>query len=272
MNRTKADTMFEDKLCQWGFNYSEVVPCLLSLKDQRDPVYELRRDGSGLPFENILRLRAEKIRNFLSTKDYKNVHSLIAVKYEELVLHEGFKRLVERITFETGLPFECDLSQVSLPLPVMEDKVEYEKEYVDWINEEADWLAEMKLKYKMGERFQFPKEVVPSIKNNTAQSENKTKTQEKKNISVNQTKAENKRNTTKQNKNPSSKRWNAQRNKKGQASSQNAKNRKTAPNQKKKTSDLPASHLKSTNWHRDIRPPFTYKKDSGKSMKKKQSP
>ena len=46
MNRSQSDLIFETKgkLCQWGFNYSEVIPCLLSSKFQKDPVYELKRE------------------------------------------------------------------------------------------------------------------------------------------------------------------------------------------------------------------------------------
>lgn len=266
MNRSQSDLIFETKgkLCQWGFNYSEVIPCLLSSKFQKDPVYELKRDGSGKPFKNILRLRSAKIRNFIATKKYKNVHGHLTVKYENLVQNNGFKNLVELITSEIGMPSHCDLSKISLSMP-LESNAMHDKNYVDWINKEADWIAEKKIKYKMDEMFQFPE---PKI---FRQQGNKTKTEKSswsKDSSITSTllieSKEAQTDPTPISLSPS------------QEPAPISLNRDVKPafnSKAKKFSGLQPSHLKSTNWHRNMKPPLSYKKGkSAKITRKKKSP
>ena len=68
----KDKTTDHGTLCREGFPFNEVVPCRYdrtSIPENRvrgyEPIYELRRDGSGRPFSNILELRSQKIVNML---------------------------------------------------------------------------------------------------------------------------------------------------------------------------------------------------------------
>merc|ERR1712127_227152 len=60
------------------------------------PIYELKQDGSGEPFASILEMRAAKIKNFLSLKDWDWVQDSIPVRYEKL-LSEGTDFLISQI-------------------------------------------------------------------------------------------------------------------------------------------------------------------------------
>ena len=70
-------------VCQENFVYRDLISChtrpypkgfFNKLRySQHQPFYEMRNDGSGEPFDNILELRAAKIRNFLDTRMYKVV-------------------------------------------------------------------------------------------------------------------------------------------------------------------------------------------------------
>ena len=89
MDRPRRDKAIKNKLqtnCLQKYGYNEVVPCIRGSEPPRinrtrwdrfrgwDPLYELKRDGSGRPYKSIVDLRADKIRNFMNTSNYKNVH------------------------------------------------------------------------------------------------------------------------------------------------------------------------------------------------------
>lgn len=72
MQTGKAQAANDGTVCREQFPFSEVVPCRYdpaSVPENRvrgfEPIYELRRDGSGRPFESILELRSQKIVNML---------------------------------------------------------------------------------------------------------------------------------------------------------------------------------------------------------------
>ena len=44
-----------------------------------DAFYELRHDGSGQPYENLLDLRRDKIRNFLQVADFPNISRVLCL-------------------------------------------------------------------------------------------------------------------------------------------------------------------------------------------------
>ena len=110
----------EASKCKYGFASHEVVPCWWtatnttippSLRRAYEPVYELRRDKImdkryqiGVPFDNILQLRAEKIKNFLI--EIPQTHKLggyLAVRYEDLVMN-GTRTMLEQVAEIIGLP------------------------------------------------------------------------------------------------------------------------------------------------------------------------
>ena len=94
MKRPRRDKSIKDRsnfTCTQRFRFKEVIPCIRAKEPPRnnrprrfrnsgwDPLYELRRDGSGLPYSSIIYLRADKIRNFLNITNYKNVHVSISI-------------------------------------------------------------------------------------------------------------------------------------------------------------------------------------------------
>lgn len=103
--------------CQEDFNFSDIVSCHLeplphsyynyTLRySEHQPFYEMRNDGSGLPFDNILQMRTAKIQNFLSTQTYPGVADTWFVQYEYL-LAKGTSHLLNRIQQWTGIVPNC---------------------------------------------------------------------------------------------------------------------------------------------------------------------
>jgi hypothetical protein len=107
--------------CQEQFSLDEVIPCQMDEdayeaipKERRrgfTPLYELRRDGSGQPFQNILQLRSDKIVNFVLQVPmiYNNLGGFVVVRYDDL-LQRGSRFFLEQIARMVGmneLPAEC---------------------------------------------------------------------------------------------------------------------------------------------------------------------
>ena len=103
--------------CQEDFTYRDIVSCVKEplphsnynhtiRYSEHQPFYEMRNDGSGLPYANILELRSDKIRNFLSVRKFPNVADVWAVQYEYL-LRTGTQNLLRRIQQWTGVVPDC---------------------------------------------------------------------------------------------------------------------------------------------------------------------
>ncbi len=81
--------------CSFGFSYEEVVPCLTQRDPDSDsfPLYELRHPSKNYkpnrPYSNLLRLRSDKIQNFLNCANFDGVVDLITLRYEDLVWNGG---------------------------------------------------------------------------------------------------------------------------------------------------------------------------------------
>jgi hypothetical protein len=106
-----------DTLCQERFMFRDIISCDLEplphsyytntiRYSEHQPFYEMRNDGSGLPYANILEMRSDKIRNFLSVKDYEGVADVWVVQYEFLV-HKGTQHLIDRVAEWTGVKPRC---------------------------------------------------------------------------------------------------------------------------------------------------------------------
>lgn len=106
-----------NETCQEDFLYRDVVSCITRPlpKSQYNhkinfgedvPFYEMRNDGSGEPYDNILEMRTDKIRNHLSVKNYEGVADLIVSRYENLV-NKGTRHLLDRIEEVTGVKPNC---------------------------------------------------------------------------------------------------------------------------------------------------------------------
>jgi hypothetical protein len=91
--RSNMDENLKDTtsaVCSFGFSYSEVIPCMTQRDPTSDsfPLYELRPDGT--PYSNLLELREDKIKNFLSAANFAGVVDHISIRYEDLVWDDGY--------------------------------------------------------------------------------------------------------------------------------------------------------------------------------------
>lgn len=137
--------------CQEFFAYNQIISCNkdpLPASDydhisfsENQPFYELRQDGSGKPFKNIMEMRAAKIRNFLSVADYPNVADLWLLQYEYLV-EEGTENLLRRIEEWTGLVRQCEAHP-----PQARRIRNISSAFARAINEQLDWKAESLIGY-----------------------------------------------------------------------------------------------------------------------------
>lgn len=154
MERIGADLNItnETATCQQGFRYNEINSCTKQplppeayngyfYCSRHEPFYELQQDGSGKPFENIMQMRAAKIRNFLETSDYPMVVDFMSVQYEQL-LAQGTKRLLKKISKLTGVPYKCD------PFAIQHrPQRELSPDFVEYVTEHVDWNAEELIGY-----------------------------------------------------------------------------------------------------------------------------
>lgn len=153
------------------FAFNEVVPCEfgnrpgdgdVEIPESRLrgfwPVYELRRDGSGKPFQNVLELRREKIVNFLLEIPLlygSNLGGYVAVRYEDLVKN-GTEYLLEELSAMVGLGSGGGENAGRLPEGCVPSKGQPDKflsqRYIpsgfrDWILEHIDHDVEKLLGY-----------------------------------------------------------------------------------------------------------------------------
>jgi len=159
-DRAPSDAPFANAtgpVCQERFSYHEVVSCVHrpppdeyvvekspNHREQSVPIYELRRDGSGLPYDSIVELRADKIRNHvLEVKNYTSfVEEVLVVRYEDL-LTEGTGPLHRRISGITGVAPHCDVTppQPQRPGRTLPDG------FQEWMDQHVDWGAEALVGY-----------------------------------------------------------------------------------------------------------------------------
>ena len=124
-NRTEQDwKLFQSRPrshCKYGFRFNEVMPCEWrnnslpeSVQRAYFPWYELQRKtefGSlGIPFDNILQLRSDKILNFLLELPLtQRLGGFLAIRYEDL-LRNGTRAMLEQVGEMIGLaelPASC---------------------------------------------------------------------------------------------------------------------------------------------------------------------
>jgi hypothetical protein len=150
----QIDVSSNETICQYHFRPNQVVPCLevnaLKVHEDRQvfPCYEMRHDGSGLPYESILDLRRAKVRNFLSIEQFQFITAFFAVQYEDMALR-GTKALVENIARVLGTKAQCTPSgpqKLSYrPLPY---------KYVEYMKKHVDWETEAHLGYTFDQQFE----------------------------------------------------------------------------------------------------------------------
>ena len=151
MARPKEDALLEahgGRVCQNRFRYHEVVPCTKPLNPSEDPTvrqppkYELRLDGSGMPYNSIVDLRRDKILNFLNTGKFDHVTAVLPVRYEDL-LHDGTRRLLTAIEGMTGVKAKCEINE-----PRKRREKVLDSDFVTWMNNRVDWSTEAILGYQ----------------------------------------------------------------------------------------------------------------------------
>lgn len=110
-----------------------------------DPVYD-KNTTNGKPFENLLQLRAMKVKNFLSIPERWELAGIGFIQYDSL-LGNGLKPLVEDISRALGINSnDNDIACPSLP--------HFEKSpynltvgFRDWITNSALWDVESLIGY-----------------------------------------------------------------------------------------------------------------------------
>lgn len=119
MERAGADLLLKgDEICQEDFPYRDIISCTIEplshdhfnytiRYSEHQPFYEMRNDGSGEPYANILEMRTDKIRNFLlDVPQYNGVADMWTLQYEYLV-STGTQHLLDRIQEWTGIEPKC---------------------------------------------------------------------------------------------------------------------------------------------------------------------
>lgn len=142
---------YKKNACQENFMYNDIVSCHIrpypegffkkTHYSEHQPFYEMRDDSSGQPFDNILEMRAAKIRNFLATKDFVGVKDLFILQYERLV-ESGTQKLVETISELTGAEAKCDFYS-----PQHRRKRHIDNDLIEYLMAKLDWDAENMVGY-----------------------------------------------------------------------------------------------------------------------------
>jgi hypothetical protein len=149
MERVGLDLLNDtDTMCQEEFEYNQIISCNVEpipksffneskiRYSEHQPFYELRQDGSGKPFKNIMEMRAAKIRNFLSVRDYVGIADVWSIQYEYL-LSKGTDHLLTKIEEWTGVKRQCPASPAQ-----NRRKRPLSRTFAKYVNKNLDWSAE----------------------------------------------------------------------------------------------------------------------------------
>lgn len=147
-----------ERLCQSVFRYDDVVPCTLNstleelpsdMLRSMYPVYELKNDGSGNAYRNILELRADKIANHvLHLPLLFSIGGYVLVRYEDL-LEKGTQFLMQQVSQAVGL--QGVLPQQCNPAGPQPDRLRQRvvpKGLKEWIESNMDVHTERLLGYR----------------------------------------------------------------------------------------------------------------------------
>lgn len=168
MERAGSDLSLDEEVkgkqfgCQEHFSFNDLISCEVrpypkgffkraTRYSEHQPFYEMRNDGSGEPFDNLLEMRAAKIRNFLSVISYENVNKVLILQYEELV-REGTNQLVRKIEELSGKMSKCSPSP-----PQIRARRKINSRLFKHLLNHIDWDAEGLIGYSAKE-LQTPKE------------------------------------------------------------------------------------------------------------------
>ena len=155
----EEDTAEESKLCQMGYAPKTVSPCrnnpnyvpkpLRSIPkaflrhlpyDTNNPVYE-HNPLDGKPFENLMELRAFKLRNVLSLPEKWELAGIGFVPYDNL-LGKGLQSLTDEIGSILGISDSCPTLE-----PFEKAPYNFSDEYRNWITDAVQWDVEKLIGY-----------------------------------------------------------------------------------------------------------------------------
>jgi hypothetical protein len=174
MQRPERDNEMESKhgkVCQMDFGFDEVVSCVESLEDDptTNPIYELKRDGSGEPFESILELRAAKFHNHVEQMS-QWVRSVNVVQYETLLdkvtdhsgkTVPGIFDLIEKLAADLDLEWSCSIRYAE-PVRITST---HTADFVTYLNKHVHWDAEALFGYTPIDESAIPDNVSGSKEN-----------------------------------------------------------------------------------------------------------
>lgn len=151
MERVGSDKINNTRRCQEHFEYKDIISCETEPLprsaykkldySRHQPFYEMRNDGSGKPYDNLMEMRTDKIRNFLSIKKYDGIADVWAVQYEYF-LTKGTQELLDEITRWTGIQPNCTARP-----PQQRRNRPVEREMADFIRGQLNWTVESWIGY-----------------------------------------------------------------------------------------------------------------------------
>jgi hypothetical protein len=146
-----------DEICQGQerFPFKDIVSCAVEpLPDsaynytirfsENEPFYEMRNDGSGKPYANIMEMRSDKILNHLDVKNFKGVVDVWVLQYEYL-LADGTQHLLDRIQEWTGIQPKCKAKDPQNRPPKKSRIIN--AEYAKFVRENLNWKTEALVGY-----------------------------------------------------------------------------------------------------------------------------
>lgn len=148
--------MYGNETCQDNFPYKDIISCALEpyphsyynwtiRYSEHQPFYEMKVDGSGLPYQNIMEMRSDKIRNHLNVSTYAGIADVWVLQYEYLV-SEGTQQLLDRIEQWTGIQPHCTAKEPQHRQPKASRAIS--SEFAKFVREHLNWTTEALIGYK----------------------------------------------------------------------------------------------------------------------------
>lgn len=157
MDRVGLDLQLNDNAtCQEFFKYKDIVSCVReplpessynwTLRySENQPFYEMRNDGSGIPYNNIMEMRSDKIRNYVNdVRRFDGVNDVLLLQYEYLVA-TGTKALLDRIEAITGIKPNCSPKEPQIREP--RESRAIAPEFATFVRQTLNWTVEAMIGY-----------------------------------------------------------------------------------------------------------------------------